>query len=208
MLADRIGERDPGNKPQSNDRLPYCFIDVSNLKCKKCGTEVDKEKCKCVFCMDLYCKTCLINHHSMCKNLCRFCKKPEKKLDNGKMSITQCPTCTGYYCKHCFHKHKKRKDKYGVIHMDKCKKQLSTKLIQGDIVEDPNYIKENDLMIDYMYYLERQIEKPVFQIFELFRKDPEKLVEDLKRNYSNKRLKKKTITDFFGYGIKRRTKKN
>ena len=208
MLADRIGERDPGNKPQSNDRLPYCFIDVSNLKCKKCGTEVDKEKCKCVFCMDLYCKTCLINHHSMCRNLCRFCKKPEKKLDNGKMSITQCPICTGYYCKYCFHKHKKRKDKYGVIHMDKCKKQLSTKLIQGDIVEDPDYIKENDLMIDYIYYLERQIEKPVFQIFELFRKDPEKLVEDLKMNYSNKRLKKKTITDFFGYGIRQRTKKN
>jgi DNA polymerase elongation subunit (family B) len=27
VLADRMGERDPGNKPQSNDRIPYCFID-------------------------------------------------------------------------------------------------------------------------------------------------------------------------------------
>ena len=25
VLADRMGERDPGNKPQSNDRIPYCY---------------------------------------------------------------------------------------------------------------------------------------------------------------------------------------
>ena len=28
VLADRIAERDPGNKPQSNDRIPYAFIEV------------------------------------------------------------------------------------------------------------------------------------------------------------------------------------
>ena len=38
VLADRMGERDPGNKPQSNDRIPYCFIETSNLKCKICET--------------------------------------------------------------------------------------------------------------------------------------------------------------------------
>lgn len=27
-LADRIGERDPGNKPQPNDRIPYVYIDT------------------------------------------------------------------------------------------------------------------------------------------------------------------------------------
>ena len=35
VLADRIGGRDPGNKPQVNDRIPYCYIDECNLKCFK-----------------------------------------------------------------------------------------------------------------------------------------------------------------------------
>ena len=28
VLADRIAERDPGNKPKSNDRIPYAYIDI------------------------------------------------------------------------------------------------------------------------------------------------------------------------------------
>lgn len=28
VLADRMAERDPGNKPQSNDRIPYAFVEV------------------------------------------------------------------------------------------------------------------------------------------------------------------------------------
>jgi DNA polymerase elongation subunit (family B) len=28
VLADRIGERDPGNKPASNERIPYCYIKI------------------------------------------------------------------------------------------------------------------------------------------------------------------------------------
>lgn len=30
VLADRIGERDPGNKPKSNDRIPYAYIKMTN----------------------------------------------------------------------------------------------------------------------------------------------------------------------------------
>ena len=28
VLADRMAERDPGNKPQSNDRIPYAYIET------------------------------------------------------------------------------------------------------------------------------------------------------------------------------------
>ena len=28
VLADRIAERDPGNKPKSNDRIPYAYVDI------------------------------------------------------------------------------------------------------------------------------------------------------------------------------------
>jgi DNA polymerase elongation subunit (family B) len=30
VLADRMGERDPGNKPQSNDRIPYAYIETGD----------------------------------------------------------------------------------------------------------------------------------------------------------------------------------
>ena len=32
VLADRMAERDPGNKPQSNDRIPFVYIYVNNDK--------------------------------------------------------------------------------------------------------------------------------------------------------------------------------
>lgn len=32
VLADRIGERDPGNKPQVNDRVPFVYIKVADAK--------------------------------------------------------------------------------------------------------------------------------------------------------------------------------
>ena len=31
VLADRIGSRDPGNKPIANDRIPYVYIKIDNI---------------------------------------------------------------------------------------------------------------------------------------------------------------------------------
>ena len=31
VLADRIGERDPGNKPKANDRIPYLYVKLNTL---------------------------------------------------------------------------------------------------------------------------------------------------------------------------------
>ena len=197
VLADRMGERDPGNKPQSNERVPYCYIDNCNIKCTICNTKVNPTNCKCVKCMQMFCPFHMKNHKSICKNVCRFCKMPEVKLNNGKMSIKRCPTCFGYYCPKCFDKHMTRKDKYKKIHKDKCKKPLSTKLIQGDIVEEPKYIVEKKLKIDYKYYLDHQIEKPVLQIFSLTMDKPEKLIEDILRKFNNKKTGNNSITNWF-----------
>ena len=35
VLANRMGDRDPGNKPQSNDRIPYAYIEVVEKKGEK-----------------------------------------------------------------------------------------------------------------------------------------------------------------------------
>ncbi len=77
VLADRIGERDPGNKPKSNDRIPYVYIDT----------------------------------------------KP-KPRDDGR-------------------------------------------ILQGDKIENPDFIKENGIKPDYKFYITNQIMKPVGQIYAL-----------------------------------------
>lgn len=87
VLADRMAIRDPGNKPQINDRIPYVYV-VKDL---------------------------------------------------GK---------------------KKKKD-----------------ILQGDLIEHPEYVIKNNLQIDYLYYLEHQIINPAMQILELL--IPTKEVEKL-----------------------------
>ena len=90
VLADRMGERDPGNKPKPGDRMPYVYhvvddkpIHVGNFK-------------------------------------------------NGKP------------------KYKKKK------------------ILQGDRIEDPEYIKNNpELKIDYRFYITNQIMNPVKQVLDL-----------------------------------------
>ena len=42
VLADRMAERDPGNKPQSNDRIPYAYIELPpDLKVELQGERVE-----------------------------------------------------------------------------------------------------------------------------------------------------------------------
>jgi len=79
VLADRIGQREPGNKPTSGDRVPFVYI---------------------------------IN--------------PQSK---------------------------------------------NKKLLQGDKIETPTFIKENNLQIDYSFYITNQIMKPLLQLFGLVLKD-------------------------------------
>ena len=75
VLADRIGEREPGNKPKSNDRIPFVYI--------------------------------------------------ETKASRG------------------------------------------AKVLQGDKIENPDYIKKNSIKPDYKFYITNQIMKPVGQIYAL-----------------------------------------
>jgi len=41
VLADRMGERDPGNKPQSNDRIPYAYIETGDKVINLQGERVE-----------------------------------------------------------------------------------------------------------------------------------------------------------------------
>jgi hypothetical protein len=78
VLADRIGQREPGNKPTSGDRVPFVYIVTKDVK---------------------------------------------------------------------------------------------KKVLQGDKIETPTFIKENNLQIDYSFYITNQIMKPLLQLFGLVLED-------------------------------------
>ena len=197
VLADRIGERDPGNKPESNDRVPYCYIDKKSLLCHVCAKEVNSKSCKCLKCMKLFCSEHLHNHREKCVIICRFCKVKLVEKPDKEPNVTMCRTCHGWYCHKCMARHKIRKDKYKNIHHDKCKKKLTNKLLQGDIIEHPKYITDMNIKIDYRYYLDHQIQKPVMQIFELVMDNPASITEEIIRKNDNKRNGLQLITRWF-----------
>lgn len=73
--------------------------------------------------------------------------KVKKKVENGK--------------------YKNGKTKYKTIIIDGEPRYKKKKIIPGDRIETPEYIKSNDLKLDYKYYVSNQIMKPVEQLLEL-----------------------------------------
>ena len=82
-----------------------------------------------------------------------------------------------------------------------------TKVV-GENIEDPEYAKQNNIKIDYLYYLEHQIMNPVCQILELLIETPQNLfihaIEQEKENrqskirdFQNKEKGQKEISSFF-----------
>lgn len=219
MLADRMGKRDPGNKPASNDRIPYCFIDIKNLRCyhKECNKRIINTKnCKCRGCMELFCGLHLKTHD--CEIVCRYCRIPLDRCSycihggHGSCScnVKECKTCLGWYCPEHMLKHDQVvSKKTGEVDYTKhkCKKPLDLKMIQGDMIEHPGFIKENDWLLDYRGYLDRQISKPILQIFSLMVDDPNQILRDILVGDDNKKSGMKSITSYFGSTVDKTEKK-
>ena len=64
------------------------------------------------------------------------------------------------------------------------------KLLQGDIIETPKFIKDNNLKIDYLFYLTNQIMNPALQFLELVDKNAINMFNEFIEIYSNKKIKK------------------
>jgi DNA polymerase elongation subunit (family B) len=104
VLADRMAERDPGNKPESNDRIPYVYYEVEDERTIK---------------------------------------------------------------------------------------------LQGDRVEHPDYLVQNKLKIDYLFYITNQIMKPCMQFLELIVEKPEKIFNDYIIREENRKMGKAPIEYYF-----------
>ena len=110
VLADRIGERDPGNKPKSNDRIPFMYRVIDEFEPN--GFETISEK-----------------------------------VNNG------------FY--------KNGKEKFKTIKIKGKQKFKKKKINPGDRIENPEYIRNNKIPIDYKYYITNQITNPVKQVLDL-----------------------------------------
>jgi hypothetical protein len=67
------------------------------------------------------------------------------------------------------------------------------KLLQGDIIETPMYIKQNKLEIDYLFYLTNQIMKPALQFLELVDKNAINIFNEYINKYSAPKIKKERV---------------
>nr|QBK88617.1 MAG: DNA polymerase family B elongation subunit [Mimivirus LCMiAC01] len=101
-LADKMADRDPGNKPQSNDRIPFVYIETNKKKC-----------------------------------------------------------------------------------------------LQGDRVENPNYVIEHGLKIDFLFYITNQIMKPAVQFLEKIVENAQKIFNTFITRELNRRKGKRPINYYF-----------
>jgi DNA polymerase elongation subunit (family B) len=91
--------------------------------------------------------------------------------------------------------------------------QSDKKLLQGDVIEHPEYIIKNNLKIDYLFYLTNQIMKPSIQFLELIVNEPNKLFNEycdkIKKNkelaYNEKKRNECISKMVNNYGFKMNT---
>jgi len=265
VLADRIGERDPGNKPKPNDRVPYVYINKPTfisvketyikLTNKKFGkyfliysicvsknkseeklvpftefTRQTKNKYKLIQIIEITDKKgyeklkkleelTKINtkleteidwdwdenknkgyslewtsNNAILNNLCkkRLTKEPILNITKnyGKEENTL-KQFVEEYTKTAESKGQKTQIKFHKNLFDKKQIQIKKKTLQGDRIENPKYIVDNKIPIDYKLYITNQIMKPVCQIYGLI---VERLDKKYKfpydKNYYTKKYKK------------------
>ena len=66
-------------------------------------------------------------------------------------------------------------------------------LLQCDVAEDPDYVMEQGLKLNYLYYLEKQLEKPLISLFEI-------LIDDADHMFDRQKMGVHDIRKWFGGG--------
>jgi DNA polymerase elongation subunit (family B) len=136
VLADRIGERDPGNKPKANDRIPYAFIKADDSP------------------------------------IFMGYKMVDKKIPTGERKMIKKKVDDGFY-KNGNPKTKtinvpEGEMKYKISRVPEGEAKYKKRIIlQGDRIEHPDFIKQNNIELDYKYYISNQIMNPVKQVLDI-----------------------------------------
>lgn len=74
----------------------------------------------------------------------------------------------------------------------------SKTMLQGDLIENPDYIVENNIPLNYNYYIEKQIKNPLLQLFLHVDEDKaKKIFKNIQNLNKNKLAGQTNIMDFF-----------
>ena len=179
VLADRMGERDPGNKPKVNSRLPYAYIKVED-EYENPPSDSDEQPPEPP-----------PNYHieALSKILGETGELELEKLEDvaNEMGASVAKVLTDVLGKkptmvymkkimpgHDIEVYRKIKNDAKLVPKKikpkkrrKRRKPRKKKILQGDRIEHPKFIKEQSLELDYLHYVTNQVSKPVSQIFGL-----------------------------------------
>jgi hypothetical protein len=89
-------------------------------------------------------------------------------------------------------------DRVPFIYIEK-KAPKGVKLLQGDMVETPDYIREKNLKVDYLFYITNQIMNPVVQLLEVIMPNPQALFDEYIKKETDR---KKGVQGLEKWGIK------
>lgn len=185
ILAWRMGDRDIGTKPASNERMSYIYIDISKQKCYCCDRLINIKECKCIGCSKLYCKEHLNpKYHAPCVLKCRGCnieliKNYEHNEDPDNCNLCdskikninnnrECQKCNGWYCNrknNCYDIHKCGNESLSCKGCGGfyCKKHMNIRLPDDESYDGhkcstlSNKALQGDLIEDPKYIIENKI---------------------------------------------------
>ena len=192
-LADRMKIRDPGNAPQVNERVQYIAIVTNKDEVIKRKLKDFKERISKL--CDIY-----INYKSIYKKeglnkIVKEFKKIEstKRFQDGIDDLY----------KKLLRDIKETNDRKGYI--DSMSKTIKyalldcykPRVLQGDCVEHPSYIRENKLRVDFLFYLTNQIQNPTVQFLELLVDNPNEIFNQAINIENNRRTGNTGLSKYF-----------
>jgi hypothetical protein len=186
-LADRMRERDPGSAPEINERVQYVAIVVNKNEIIKRKEEEFRVKMNKII-NDEIKEDKKIRGENIDRMIYYLCK-----LDNSKKFLEGIDKVKKDLI---FSVSQNNTDNIRNRIRSECESLYKGRVLQGDSIEHPDYIKENNLRVDYLFYLTNQIMNPTIQFLELLVKNPNEIFNEAISMENNRREGNQPITNW------------
>lgn len=186
-LADRMRERDPGSAPEINERVQYVAIVVNKNEIIKRKEEEFRVKMNKII-NDEIKEDKKIRGENIDRMIYYLCK-----LDNSKKFLEGIDKIKKDLI---FSVSQNNTDNIRNRIRSECESLYKGRVLQGDSIEHPDYIKENNLRVDYLFYLTNQIMNPTIQFLELLVKNPNEIFNEAISMENNRREGNQPITNW------------
>jgi hypothetical protein len=190
-------ERDPGNAPEINERVQYVAIVVNKNDIIRRKEEEFRIKMNRII-NDEIKDDKKIRGDNIDKIILNLCKlDSSKKFLEGMEKVKK--ELIFSICNDNIDNIKYRIS-------SECDSLYKGRVLQGDSIEHPDYIKKNNLQVDYLFYLTNQIMNPTIQFLELLVKNPNEIFNEAISMENNRRDGNQPITNWIN--VKKRNNTN